>query len=68
VLPQLITMPLGFSLVSFIGIVVSSSSQKIFGEAIWNPVDLLGMFLDNHPSGATRFGVRMRQLMKGLLL
>lgn len=57
-LPQLISVPLTFSLVSFIGIVVSSSSQTIFGEAIWSPIDLLGRFLDDAPSSATRFGVR----------
>lgn len=57
VLPQLIAVPIGFSLVSFIGIIVSSSSQVIYGEVVWSPIDLLGMFLDNDPSGATRFGV-----------
>lgn len=57
VLPQLISVPLSFSIVSFFGIVVSSSSQAIYGEAIWSPVDLLGMFLDDNPSSATRFGV-----------
>ena len=30
---------------SFIGIIVSSSSVIIFGEAIWNPLDLLQSFL-----------------------
>jgi nucleobase:cation symporter-1, NCS1 family len=43
--------------VSFIGIIVSSSSQVIYGQAIWSPIELLGMFLDDHPSSATRFGV-----------
>ncbi|KAL6300389.1 permease for cytosine/purines, uracil, thiamine, allantoin-domain-containing protein [Sparassis latifolia] len=57
ILPQLITVPLGFSIVSFLGIIVSSSSQAIYGEAIWSPINLLGMFLDDHPSHATRFGV-----------
>ncbi|KDQ58522.1 hypothetical protein JAAARDRAFT_155037 [Jaapia argillacea MUCL 33604] len=57
VIPQLISVPLGFSLVSFIGIIVSSSSQVIFGEAVWSPIDLLGKFLDGNPSHATRFGV-----------
>ncbi|KAI0696837.1 permease for cytosine/purines, uracil, thiamine, allantoin-domain-containing protein [Cytidiella melzeri] len=55
--PQLISVPLGFSIVSFIGIIVSSSSQTIYGEAIWSPIDLLDKFLDNDPSSATRFGV-----------
>ncbi|THH28962.1 hypothetical protein EUX98_g5222 [Antrodiella citrinella] len=56
-LPQLISVPLGFSIVSFIGIIVSSSSQTIYGETIWSPVDLLEKFLDDQPSHATRFGV-----------
>ncbi|KAJ7512732.1 permease for cytosine/purines, uracil, thiamine, allantoin-domain-containing protein [Mycena galericulata] len=56
-LPQLISVPLTFSLVSFIGIIVSSSSVTIYGEAVWSPVDLLGKFLDDSPSHATRFGV-----------
>ncbi|OCH85765.1 hypothetical protein OBBRIDRAFT_284732 [Obba rivulosa] len=57
VLPQLISVPLGFSIVGFFGIIVSSSSQAIYGEAIWSPIDLLGKFLDDEPSHATRFGV-----------
>lgn len=56
--PQVIAVPLTFSLVSFIGIIVSSSSQTIYGEAIWSPIDLLNRFLDDGPSSATRFGVR----------
>ncbi|KAJ6470109.1 permease for cytosine/purines, uracil, thiamine, allantoin-domain-containing protein [Mycena vitilis] len=56
-LPQLISVPLTFSLVSFIGIIVSSSSVAIYGEAVWSPIDLLGKFLDDSPSHATRFGV-----------
>ncbi|KAI0322845.1 permease for cytosine/purines, uracil, thiamine, allantoin-domain-containing protein [Amylostereum chailletii] len=55
--PQLLAVPLTFSLVSFIGIIVSSSSQVIFGEPVWSPIDLLGKFLDDNPSHATRFGV-----------
>lgn len=50
-------IPLGFSLVSFLGIIVGSSSQVIYGETIWNPIDLLGKLLDGNPNGATRFGV-----------
>ncbi|KAJ3808423.1 permease for cytosine/purines, uracil, thiamine, allantoin-domain-containing protein [Lentinula aff. lateritia] len=55
--PQLLSVPFTFAIVSFIGIIVSSSSQTIYGEAIWSPIDLLNMFLDNSPSHATRFGV-----------
>nr|VWO94499.1 Thiamine transporter [Ganoderma boninense] len=55
--PQLFAVPLCFSIVSFFGVIVSSSSQAIYGEAIWSPIDLLGMFLDGNPSHATRFGV-----------
>ncbi|KAH8828996.1 permease for cytosine/purines, uracil, thiamine, allantoin-domain-containing protein [Flagelloscypha sp. PMI_526] len=55
---QVISVPVTFSLVSFIGIIVSSSSQTIYGEAIWSPIDLLNKFLDDSPSHATRFGLR----------
>jgi NCS1 nucleoside transporter family len=55
--PQLFAPPITSSIVSLVGIFVSSSSQAIYGEPIWSPVDLLGRFLDDHPSGATRFGV-----------
>ena len=55
--PQIFSVPLTFPIVSFVGIIVSSSSEAIYGEAIWSPIDLLGRFLDNSPSSATRFGV-----------
>ncbi|KAF7925262.1 hypothetical protein BELL_0385g00130 [Botrytis elliptica] len=53
---QLITIPVGFAVTSFVGIIVSSSSTVIFGEAIWNPLDLLQSFLTEGGSG-NRAGV-----------
>ncbi|KAL8913740.1 MAG: hypothetical protein Q9171_001474 [Xanthocarpia ochracea] len=54
---QLITIPVGFAVTSFIGIIVSSSSAVIYGGTpVWNPLDLLGKFLDGANSGE-RFGV-----------
>lgn len=53
---QLFTIPLGFAITSFIGIIVSSSSSVIFGEYIWNPIMLLDRFLDEGGSG-NRAGV-----------
>ncbi|KAF3042920.1 hypothetical protein E8E12_006758 [Didymella heteroderae] len=56
-LPQLITIPVGFAVTSFIGIIVSSSSTVIFGgDPIWNPLDVLDKFLQEGGS-AQRFGV-----------
>ena len=55
---QLITIPVGFAVTSFIGIIVSSSSNVIYGQPIWNPLDLLSNFLDGASSGE-RFGVFM---------
>jgi NCS1 family nucleobase:cation symporter-1 len=52
----LFTIPIGFAVTSFIGIVVSSSSTVIYNEPIWNPLDLLGKFLNEGGSGQ-RFGV-----------
>ncbi|OCK87491.1 uracil permease [Cenococcum geophilum 1.58] len=54
---QLFTIPIGFAVTSFIGIIVSSSSTVIFGgDPIWNPLDLLERFLIEGGSGQ-RFGV-----------
>ena len=54
---QLFTIPCGFAITSFIGIIVSSSSDVIFHDGfIWNPLSLLGRFLDGASSGE-RFGV-----------
>ncbi len=55
---QFITIPVGFAVTSFIGIIVSSSSTVIYGKPIWNPLDLLSNFLDGANS-AERFGVFM---------
>ncbi|KAF1828474.1 uracil permease [Decorospora gaudefroyi] len=55
-LPQLLTIPIGFALTSFIGIIVSSACTVIFGVQIWNPLELLSLFLDEGGS-AQRFGV-----------
>jgi len=55
--PQLLTIPIGFAVTSFIGIIVSSSSTVIFGgDPIWDPLELLSRFLDEGGSGQ-RFGV-----------
>ena len=53
---QLFTIPIGFAVTSFIGIIVSSSSTVIYGEAIWNPLDLLSRFLAGASPGE-RFGI-----------
>lgn len=59
---QFITIPVGFAVTSFIGIIVSSSSAVIYGDPIWNPLTLLSYFLVNPnngktANGAARFGV-----------
>lgn len=53
---QVITIPVGFAMTSFIGIIVSSSSTVIYGEPIWDPLDLLENFI-NDGGSAQRFGV-----------
>jgi nucleobase:cation symporter-1, NCS1 family len=44
ILGQAIGLPPTMALFSFIGVAVSSASVIIFGEAIWDPVALLGRF------------------------
>ncbi|KAI2733051.1 hypothetical protein CBS147332_66 [Penicillium roqueforti] len=54
---QLFTIPVGFGVTSFIGIIVSSSSSVIFNDGYtWNPLDLLAKFLDGASPGQ-RFGI-----------
>lgn len=53
---QLFAIPIGFALTSFIGIIASSSSTVLYGETIWNPLELLGRFLNGASSGE-RFGI-----------
>lgn len=54
---QLLTIPIGFAVTSFIGVIVSSSSTVIYGgEPIWDPLTLLDRFITDGGS-AERFGV-----------
>lgn len=53
---QLLAIPIGFAFTSLIGIFVSSSSTVIYNEPIWNPLSLLGNFIDDG-GAAQRFGV-----------
>ncbi|CAN5690930.1 NCS1 family nucleobase:cation symporter-1 [soil metagenome] len=41
---QAFGLPIAMTLYSFIGIACTSASVVVFGEAIWNPVTLLGRF------------------------
>lgn len=53
---QTVSIPACFSLTSLIGILVSSASTVLYGETMWNPLDVLAHFLDNYSSG-NRAGV-----------
>ena len=46
-LGQALGLPTAMTLYAFIGVAVTSASVVLFGEAIWDPVQLLGRF--NHP-------------------
>ncbi|GAA6053623.1 hypothetical protein JCM3770_001563 [Rhodotorula araucariae] len=45
VLPQLISLPFTFAMTSLIGILIGSSSEAIFGEFVWSPLDIMERFL-----------------------
>lgn len=38
--PQLIAMPLGFIITSFMGIGIASAAQSQYGEPMWNVVEV----------------------------
>lgn len=54
---QLIGMPVAFGVVGFFGIFVTSSSQVIFGEVMWDPNALLDKFLTTDYSPGRRAAV-----------
>src|ERR1700720_1911983 len=41
---QALGLPLTMALYSFIGVAVTSATTIVFGETIWNPVDVLTRF------------------------
>ena len=49
-LGQALGLPTAMTLYAFIGVAVTSASVVLFGEAIWDPVQLLGRF--HHPAVA----------------
>lgn len=61
-LGQLIGLPSTMALYSFIGIAVTSASAIIFGEAIWDPVLLLGRFSDPVLVGFALFALTIATL------
>lgn len=55
--PQLIALPAGFIITSFLGIGIASASAPQFGEQIWDVVHIMDRMLDVDPSSKTRAGV-----------
>ncbi len=62
VLGQLIGLPTTMALYSFIGIAVTSATVIIFGEAIWDPVQLLGRFSSTLTVGLALFALTVATL------
>ena len=61
-LGQLIGLPATMTLFSFIGIAVTSATVIIFGEAIWDPVVLLGRFSNVFVVGFALFALTVATL------
>lgn len=56
ILPQLITLPVVFSVTSLMGIVIGASAESQFGEQMWDIVQIMNRMLDDmHTS--TRAGL-----------
>jgi NCS1 family nucleobase:cation symporter-1 len=41
---QAFGLPVAMALYTFVGIAVTSASSVLFGHAVWNPIELIGMF------------------------
>lgn len=46
---QLFIIPVAFTLVCFIGIIVTSAGSVLYGEVLWNPLQLIDRW-DNRPA------------------
>lgn len=55
--PQLLALPISFTVTSFLGIVISSTSIPQFGHQIWDVVKIMDTMLDVNPTSATRAGM-----------
>jgi NCS1 family nucleobase:cation symporter-1 len=55
--PQIIALPMGFIITSFLGIGIASASAPQFGEQIWDVVHIMDRMLDVDPSPKTRAGL-----------
>lgn len=55
--PQLIALPVGFTITSFLGIVIASTSVPQFGTQIWDVVKIMDTMLDKDGSSKTRAGM-----------
>jgi nucleobase:cation symporter-1, NCS1 family len=62
ILGQFIGLPTTMTLYAFIGITVTSASVVIFGEAVWDPVLLLGRFENPLVVGFALFGLTIATL------
>ncbi|CEH17938.1 Uridine permease/thiamine transporter/allantoin transport [Ceraceosorus bombacis] len=49
VLPQLLTMPLGFTITSLFGVLIAAGGQALTGTLYWDPIGLLNARLDPNP-------------------
>ncbi len=65
-LGQLIGLPATMALFAFIGIAVTLSTVVIFGEAVWDPVQLLGRFDDAVVVGFALFCLTVATLSTNL--
>ncbi|KAF2493422.1 hypothetical protein BU16DRAFT_551281 [Lophium mytilinum] len=54
---QFFGLPLGYGLISFFGVFVTSSSKVIFGKILWDPNAILDGFLTMEYDSKTRTGV-----------
>ena len=66
ILGQAIGLPTTMALFSFIGIAVTAATVVIFGEAIWDPVQLIGRFPSKAVVGFSLFALTLATLSTNL--
>lgn len=57
ILPQIISLPVCFAITSLIGILIGSSTKEIFGDFVWNPLDVMERLLETDGTRGMRAGI-----------
>ncbi|KAF2420968.1 hypothetical protein EJ08DRAFT_641862 [Tothia fuscella] len=48
---QVIVIPIIFTIVGLLGIFTAAASETVYGEVLWNPIDIIGLWMESGSRG-----------------